>query len=704
MKRKIVYVGIPYFTGLFFASFLNKSYDFSVMIIVLAGIFVLKYVSKFSSKELVVCTISFIMAFSWFRVYQAFSYEKVVSYDGEVVTFSGEISSVTEYGDDKSSYLLEGKINSKHNAKILYYGDSAMIDRSDEITVVGTVKMFENKYTFSAKDYYDAKGIFLQFDKVETVELSHNNDFSITNAVLKYRENILHRIKQILPNEEGDILIGILFGDKSGLSDSTQTTLFRTGIGHVMSVSGLHVVILSSFLYLLLNRTGFKNWQKFLIIEIAMVLFAICSGLSMSVIRAFIMITLTGGSVLFFRKADVLNSLCIAVIIITLPSPFIIRDASFLLSVSGAFGIGVFAQYMTKDMPVEKRSQRLVKNIIAFSLVTLFVLPISMLFFNETSIVSPIANLILIPLCNVALICGLLVTITGGVGIFAYPLLTVAGICCKIVLGVSYILGKIEYTHISLGYKFLTISIIMLTAFVAVTFILFKKPKFIAISICISMLILISESAIYRISQRDILKIAVLGSGTNAAVVVSYNGSVDIIDMSGGNKSVDYVSKYIKSNGFSEINTLCILNYPYQSMTAYDEMLKLEKVNNVILPIGTYLLDGVEVCDNESKMSDFDGMNISYNYYEIGFLNTDCIEIKYNDFTLKCFNGETSTDATVCVNYGKYVEQNFNCAYLAIMDKVVDTVSDNTTFIGENNLLFEVDYDGNINVRRLENG
>lgn len=704
MKRKIVYVGIPYFTGLFLASFLNKSYDFSVMIIVLLGILVLKYLSKLTNKEVIVCTISFIMAFSWFRVYQGFSYEKVVSYDGEMVTFSGEISSITEYGDDKSSYLLKGKINSNHNAKILYYGDSAMIDKGDGITIVGTVKTFENKYTFSAKDYYDAKGIFLQFDKVETVELTHNNDFSITNAVLKYRENILHKIKQILPNEEGDILIGILFGDKSGLSDSTQTTLFRTGIGHVMSVSGLHVVILSTFLYLILNRTGLRNWQKFLIIEIAMVLFAICSGLSMSVIRAFIMITLTGGSVLFFRKADVLNSLCIAVIIITLPSPFIIRDASFLLSVAGAFGIGVFAQYMTKSMPINNRKQRLVKNIIAFSLVTLFVFPVSMLFFNETSIVSPITNLILIPFCNVALICGLLVTMTSGIGIFAYPLLTVAGICCKIVLGVSHFLGKIEYTHISLGHRFLSVSIIMLTIFVAVTFILFKNPKLIAVSICISMLILISESTIYRISQNDILKIAVLGSGTNVAIVVSYNGSVDIIDMSGGNKSVDYVSKYIKSNGFNEINTLCIVNQPYQSMTAYDEMLKLEKVNDVILPLGTYLLEGVEVCDNEVKTSDFDGMNVSYNDYEIDFYNTNCIEITYNDFTLKCFKGEENTDATVCVNYGKYVEQNFNCAYLVIMDEVGENISENTTFISENNLLFEVDYDGNINVRRLENG
>ena len=93
----------------------------------------------------------------------------------------------------------------------------------------------------------------------------------------------------------------------------------------------------------------------------------------MSVIRAFIMITLTGSSVLFYRRSDVLNSLCIAVIIITLPSPFVIRDASFLLSVSGAFGIGVFAQYMTKGMPDEKGSQKLIKIIIAFSLVTLFV-------------------------------------------------------------------------------------------------------------------------------------------------------------------------------------------------------------------------------------------------------------------------------------------------------------------------------------------
>ena len=704
MKRKIVYMGIPYFMGLFLASFLNKGFDFSIMLLILVGMLSLKYISRFTNKEIIVCTISFIIAFSWYRVYQVFSYEKVVSHHGQAIMFSGKVNDITEYSGDKSRYLLKGKINSRYNAKVLYYGDSDTINNGDEITITGTVRVFENKYIFSAKDYYKAKGVFLQFDEIETAELIPNNNFSVINVIIKYREKILHKINQILPNEEGDFLIGMLFGDKSGLSDSTQSMLYRTGIGHIMSVSGLHIVIVSSCLYFLLNRTGLKGWQKFLIIEIAIMLFVICSGMSMSVIRAFIMITLTGSSILFFRKADILNSLCIAIIIITLPNPFVIRDASFLLSVSGVFGIGVFAQYMTKNMQIEKRGQRLIKGFIVFSLVSLFVFPVSLLYFNETSIVSPIGNLILIPLCTIALICGLLVTMTGGIAIIAYPLLVIAGICCKIILGVSYILASIKYTHISLGYKFLSVSIILLTVFVIITFILFKKPKPIAISICISMLILIFENTIYRINQRDILKIAVLGSGKNAAVVISYNNSVDIIDMTGGNNSVDYVSKYIKSNGFNEINTLCVVNQPYQSMISYEEALKLEKVNNVIFPLGTYLLEGVRVCNNEVRISDFNGTNIRYNNYEINFLSANCIEIKYNNFILKCFNGEIDAEATVCVNYGKYIEQNFNCAYLIIMDDVDASTIGDTVFIGENNFLIEVNYEGKVNVRRMLNG
>jgi ComEC/Rec2-related protein len=524
------------------------------------------------------------------------------------------------------------------------------------------------------------------------------------NAILKFRDNIINKIKTILTGEEGDALTGILFGSKAGLDDNTQTALFRSGIGHVMSVSGLHVVILSAVVMLILKRLSASKTMIFAAIEISCILLAICSGMAMSVLRALLMVTLSASAVIFKRRADVFNSLCLSVIILTMGNPFVIRDASFLLSVVGTYGIGVFAPYVTSGIKGESKTAGLMKNIIALLCVTVIILPVTIMYFSETSVVSPLANLLLIPLCNLALVCGIIVVITGGISIIAYPVLFIGGLCCKIVISVSEFAAKLEYAHIPLGYDFIKVSIVVLSIFVVFTYAIFKRRMYTVTSIMLSITILLGESIGFNVLQKDKLSIAILGKGTNATLVVSGNGSADIIDLSSADKNQDYVNTYLKSKGISHINNLFIVNSPYQNMTSFSKTMEFEKVDNVVLPTDTYVFDGVKICGKIPSFSDFNDVNIKYHNYTIKISDGGFVEIIFNKFDFKCYQKKSYGDAAVCVNYGNSIPQNVKCAYLVLLDKTDGYTENNSTFIGENNLLFEADNKGSINVRRLKSG
>ena len=85
------------------------------------------------------------------------------------------------------------------------------------------------------------------------------------------------------------------------------------------------------------------RWAVFGTTTVWTVLYALMVGTPISILRAGFMYLLMQSAPLFFRRGDTCNSLCIAGVLMTIGNPYLIQDASFLLSFVGTFGIGVFA-------------------------------------------------------------------------------------------------------------------------------------------------------------------------------------------------------------------------------------------------------------------------------------------------------------------------------------------------------------------------
>ena len=630
----MIYAGTAWAAGLGAAA-LNSSTAavFAVSIVVLL---ILKIMLRFNMKSIIFMLCFFASAFGFYTIYDNMIYETIVSYNGKSISYSGTVTDFKDYADNNSVYYLDGKINGKTSAKLIVYTDSIICEPGDKMQFECEVRQPENNYLFSSADYYKSKGFYLTSDSAKNINIK-NSVFSIRKILFRFRERVCSMIDSCLSGDESGMLKGMLFGDKSGLDINDREMLYRIGIGHVTAVSGLHLVLFCTLVSFVMNKLKAGIRLKFAITEIFMLLFAVCCGMSPSIMRAFVMMTLINLAPIFFRCTDSFNSVGTAIIILTLPNPFIIANQSFLLSVSGVLGAGAFGPYMTASMKSETKIQKYLKNFVYLLCVSAAVTPVSVLCFGEFSLIAPLTNMLIVPICMAALSISMAASLL--FFIKPYFLYKISGGICHIVLGISRLLGNNRFTHMKLTGNFIFAVTLILFALCIFWFLLFKSRKLTAILIVFSYTCMFFICTVYNILSMNILKIALLGNSEAGVIVVIKGRCADVIDTNGKSKNCRYVLKYLEDCGIYDVNNLVILKKPYSAVASYNSGFSLIKVKNVVIPSETYLRYETKICGCRPGYSDFESWSADYfGDYTIS-VNSDSVFVRSNDIDFICTDG-----------------------------------------------------------------
>lgn len=648
----MVYAGTAWAAGLIVAAVFS-----SVLVVFFAALisaFLFKTVFRFNLKSIIFMLITFTLAFGCYNLYDQQVYKKITDFAGSEISYSGTVTDFNDYADNESVYYLDGKINGKHNAKMVVYADTLSCETGDSLSFGCIADVFKNSYLFNSLDYYKSKGIYLQTNAVENIKVKPADGFSLNKSLYKFRENVSTLIDSSVASYEGGMIKGMLFGDKSGLEQDDKTMLYRVGIGHVTAVSGLHLVLFCTLISFLMKKFRSGKFLEFAVTEVFMILFALCCGMSPSIMRAFVMMTLINSSSLFFRYTDSLNSVCIAIIVLSVTNPFIILNQSFLLSISGAIGAGVFGPYMTRNIRADGTFRKLGKNVLYLLCVSVAVTPMSVICFGEFSVVSPLTNLVITPICMAALLIAMIASLL----IFLNPviLFKVSGAICHIILKVSEIIGKNKFTHTKFSGEFISVLVILLLVFCITTYLIFKSKKYSVVSIIISVVFLFCFCTVYNITSRKIVKIALLGNEETGVIVISRGNRADIIDITGKPKNSRYAKKYLEELGIVEINSILLTNKPYLSSAAYNSELSLFDIKNIVLPENTYVREGTTICECEPKYSDFSNWNADYGSYRIT-VNGNSTNVECGSFDFECTDGK-SGDKTYKPNTVLYAKSD----------------------------------------------
>ena len=584
MVRKIAYIGLSYLIGLFFASFFNGMLNLCVSGVVILAC--LLWFVLFGKKHIGIssCILGAGVGMFIYGLYDYNVYQQVVKYDGYYVEIKGEIADITEYSGDKSAYIIKGIINDDVKGTVTCYTDSCGAEIGDSVSIIGLAEAPEDSYSFPAKSYYKAKGIYLRVSRIHDFNYYESNSFSLKKTVYRYREHILGVMGKYMNDESCGVMAAMLFGDKTGIESSEKTLMYRAGIGHIMAVSGVHLSVVCSFFWFVLSKIDMNKYLRFGILLIPITCFVLLAGMSNSVMRAAFMIIFVYGSELLKRHTDTFTSLGFSVILLTLTSPFAIRDASLLLSAAGVFGIGVAAPAVIKFIEEKRPLGKISQSLVSSFCVMVVVFPVTVLFFDEVSVISPISNLILLPVCELILIGGILVTVTGGTAVAAVPILKICDILCRFVIALSEFIGSLHFSYIPFGSRYVQVSVIAALAMIGVLFLICRKKKYAAVISGVVLTALMVGVNVQRNLSDGNMNIAVIKKGEAVSAVVHDKKTACIIDLSGGGETAANAVKYLNRNGIYRIEAVVLNADANASLPVYEEYLRLFEVNSILIP------------------------------------------------------------------------------------------------------------------------
>lgn len=237
--------------------------------------------------------------------------------------------------------------------------------------------------------------------------------FVLGYVVDRWRSTLSQKMDVVLPDSEYvGIIKALAIGNRDDISDEQWQVLLKTGTNHLMAISGLHVGIIAGLCFFfgrymwrfspyLMNRWSHQHVGAVAAI-IGAFIYAAMAGFSIPTQRALIMVVVFMLSLLSQRNRAPMDGLMLALLLVLLFDPLAVMDAGFWLSFAAVSFILLAMGGRTDSQGNLWWRWGRVHVALAIAL-----LPITILFFQKASLVSPLANVFAVPwmtLCIVPLV------------------------------------------------------------------------------------------------------------------------------------------------------------------------------------------------------------------------------------------------------------------------------------------------------------
>lgn len=131
----------------------------------------------------------------------------------------------------------------------------------------------------------------------------------------------------------------MVLGDKHGLSSGTKDNYSTVGVSHILALSGLHLGVVYGFLTLLFGRQRRCRWLSQALILAAVWTYVVVVGMSASVVRAAVMLSLCSLCLVAGRVKASANAIALAAVAMLIANPLLLWDVGFQLSFASVFAI-----------------------------------------------------------------------------------------------------------------------------------------------------------------------------------------------------------------------------------------------------------------------------------------------------------------------------------------------------------------------------
>jgi len=221
-------------------------------------------------------------------------------------------------------------------------------------------------------------------------------------SVPRLRQNLAQWVSTVLPADAAALARALAVGDRSRLSDAQWRAMTATGTGHLLAISGLHVGLVAA-LGFAAGRAAVRAWPALagfatatdtglLLAAIVGTGYAVLAGMVLPTQRALIMLLVTLAALRARRRVRTGHALVLALTLLLLAAPTACLSAGFWLSFAAVAWLWFAFAWRVR---APGRWRTLVR---AQTVLTLGLLPLQAAWFQQFSLLMPVANLVLIPL------------------------------------------------------------------------------------------------------------------------------------------------------------------------------------------------------------------------------------------------------------------------------------------------------------------
>ena len=276
---------------------------------------------------------------------------------------------------------------------------------------------------------------------------------------LHQRSILLERLESAgLSDDQYAVVAAMALGDKSALTKELRETYSKTGASHILALSGLHLGIIYALLSMLIVG---RRWQ--MITQVAIILsiwaFVFLVGMSASVVRSAVMLTVYALLAIGHRHKMSINTLAFTAIVMLLVTPKALFDVGFQMSFMAVFSILLFVPLFYRPFSAEylmtHRAISWLWGMVAVSIAAqIGVAPLIAYYFGRFSCYFLLTNFIVIPAATIILYLSLATLLIPSIGVV---LASIVGLLNTTLLFIATIPGAtIEDLHPSI---MLTVSI-----------------------------------------------------------------------------------------------------------------------------------------------------------------------------------------------------------------------------------------------------
>lgn len=405
-----------------------------LFVLICPSIICLSLMKKGGRKITLLAILLLVAALTIYRGNSTFETAVLPNMADQKVSIVGKVSNEPDIRDTTTRLIIEvdymsgdrgsrKMLNEKLIAITSHYPERQI---GDALSLIGTIQVpdnFENEngIEFDYINYLAKDRIYslMYYPRVENLNGLYGSTDSEKSLGIKIEQKIflikklfLEKIQSIMPSPESELLGGILLGTKRSLGADLEEKFRRTGLIHIVVLSGYNVTIIAEAIF---RFFGFlpRIFATTLGV-ISILVFMVMVGSGATVVRATIMALLALTARISGRTYGVNRALFAAGAIMIIHNPMVlIYDPSFQLSFLATVGLINFGEFVKKGLRFIPEKFELREISTATLSTQLAVFPLLMKMTGELSVVAPIVNILTLQVIPITMLLGFIAGLIG---------------------------------------------------------------------------------------------------------------------------------------------------------------------------------------------------------------------------------------------------------------------------------------------------